>query len=291
VGCQNPGVAAWPIEELLARPLLTLLLALAVPGVTRSALRALLAPRRLDDGAARAREVGTLWRGAAVVTWVEVAVFGALGASALAPPLRALAVGSWLALALGVGAAFTALASGAVALRVEGEPPRTLPTRLALALRGVAPGTPPAPVTSAAPALLVVAALLLVGLAVERLTRIAPAEAANTTAEAAWWRLRIAPTDGTAMLAIAWASAGRGDLERARARLDEAERMGAPRVQLAEARAEVLARGGDCAGAWAAFDESLRIAAAEAFAREELPALELGGWSLPPAMIERCAGE
>lgn len=286
----EPAVAAWPIEELLARPLLTLLLALAVPGVSRAALRALLAPAHRDDPAAHPGAWAPLRRGAALLTWVEVALFGVLGAGGLAPPVRAFA-GAWSALALGLAAALTALVSGAMALRIDGEPPHPLPARLALALRGAAPGAPPAPAITAAPALTIVAALLLLVLGAERLSRIAPAEAAGTPAETAWWRLRLVPTDGAAMLALAWASAARGDLARAEARLDEAERMGAPRVQLAEARAELLARGGDCAAAWAAFDESLRLAADEAFAREELPALELGGWNLPPAMIERCAGE
>lgn len=153
------------------------------------------------------------------------------------------------------------------------------------------PGPRPAPPGSGAAAVLIAAALVLGTVAIERTTRIAPGEIASVPVERAWWRLRVVPADGAAMLAVAWESASRGDVRRARVRVDEAERMGAPPVQLAEARAELLAQEGDCTGAWAAFDESLRLSAAEAFAGGELPALELGGWNLPPSMIEHCAGE
>lgn len=264
----NPAsVSAWPIEELLFRPVATFLTVLAVPALTRRVLVAMVAPQvgSLDETSR-----GALWLAFTVMLAVEGILGAALGYTSLpmalldGTPARLLAAGS---------AAVIAVGSGVLLER------RWAVSRTSRAMSGFSRA-------GALAAGVVGIALLSLGVLLERVTRIDDAAIIGTSEDAAWRRLRIDPRDGNAMLAVAWASADDDDLEEAGRRIDEAERMGAPPAELGEARAEVSARRGDCDAAWAAFDEALRVRAEAAFERGELP--ELGGYHLPPAMITRC---
>jgi len=263
-------VSAWPIEELLFRPVVTLLLALALPFATARVMAGLLAPRGLEDADA-ARGV-LLALGA--VRWLDGAFAAVLGCTALAP---ALASSLWAAGAMGLLAGATSVAASRVAARrIE----RAAGAELAIGARGLEART------ALAAALVVGLALPMAAVLAERITRIAPDAIASTSADAARRRLRIDPRDGAAMLATAWASADHNDLVLAGRRVDEAGRMGAPAAELSEARAEIAARGGDCVAARAHFDRALELRAEVAF---ESGALELGGYHLPHSLITRCA--
>ncbi len=259
-------MAAWPIEELWFRPVLTVLLALSLPFATARVLSALLAPKGTHEPDARRAVLLAL----KVVRWLDGALAAALGFTALAP---ALAEGPAAAAAMAAACALLSVgASVLVTRRME---------------KG---GPSPSERTHAAST--AVAAALVVGIAApslavlaERVTRIEPDAIASTSADAARRRLRIDPRDGSAMLATAWSSADHDDLSLAARRIDEAERMGAPGPELAEARAEIAARLGDCAAARAHFDRALELRAEVAFETGELA---LGGYHLPPALVTRC---
>jgi hypothetical protein len=255
------SVSAWPIEELLFRPVATVLGALAVPAVTRRVLVALVSPNGIDDASR-----GALSAAFTLMLLVEGILAAGLGYTSLP---AALLDGS-----LARGGA--ALSSAAIALG----------SGVLLQRRWLGAARPTASRSGVGAAVVVSIGLASLGVLLERTTRIDDAAIIGTSEDAGWRRLRIDPRDGNAMLAVAWASADDNDLEEARGRIDEAERMGAPAAELGEARAEVSARSGDCAAAWASFDEALRIRADAAFARGELP--ELGGYHLPPAMVTRC---
>jgi hypothetical protein len=264
----NARVPAWPIEELLFRPTLTVLLAASLPFATARILAALLAPRGLGE-AESARGVLLAVRS---VRWIDGAFAAVLGCTALAP-----AISPSLCAAGAMGLVAGGLSAGASVIAGR---------RIAGAAGDVAIGARGSEARTALAAALVVGlALPLVAVLAERLTRIEPDAIASTSADAARRRLRIDPRDGAAMLSTAWSSADHSDLALASQRIDEAERMGAPPAELEEARAEVAAREGDCTSARGHFDRALELRAELAFERGEL---ELGGYHLPHSLITRC---
>lgn len=110
--------AAWPIEEVWARPLVTLLAAALVPFLTARILGALVLPAKLpDDPAEAARAVAPFRTGAVVVGLVQVQVAWTVGATALGP--------TWVARPDGAGAAAFAALTAIVAF-VMGAPARAV---------------------------------------------------------------------------------------------------------------------------------------------------------------------
>lgn len=258
-------MAAWPLEDLWFRPVATLLLALAVPLATGRLTAIIVSPQAAPD--ARAVSVA-LW----AARPLEIATFVLLGATAFAPALlsgpAALVVG-------GVVGGSTAALSAFLFSRRFAPSPVGGDVRRSAIVAGVLVGLIP----------------IATATLVERLTRLDPDRIATTSPDTAWRRLHVDPRDGAAMLAAAWASSDANDPQRATARIDEAERMGAPAPELAEARAEVAASEGDCAAARAHFDRALVLRAEAAFAAGAMPELTLGGYHLPPSMITRCEEE
>ncbi|MDQ3033729.1 MAG: M48 family metalloprotease, partial [Myxococcota bacterium] len=129
--------------------------------------------------------------------------------------------------------------------------------------------------------------LVLALVLTERITRIEIADAPLAGESAARWRLRVDPWDSHAMMAWAWATRRRDDLELADAQLARAMRMGAPMPEVMELEAELMATRGDCEGARVRFEDALSARAQRAFAEPWAP-LELGGWHLPPTLVTEC---
>ncbi|MCC6873626.1 MAG: M48 family metalloprotease [Sandaracinaceae bacterium] len=128
--------------------------------------------------------------------------------------------------------------------------------------------------------------LLLAPLAASELTEI---DDVTTAGEgAAQWRLRIDPWDTDAMLASGWGASRRAALSHAELRLARARELGADEASALELEAQLHAQRGRCAEARAAFDRSREVRAASLFEAPWERSLTLGGYHLPPAMVERC---
>ncbi len=137
-------------------------------------------------------------------------------------------------------------------------------------------------------ALLIGVGLVAVPFVLEGATRIAPGTEADAGSTAATWRLRVDPSDGSAMLALAWSSARRGDPERAAVQETEARRLGVAESDAMELDAELLARTGRCDEARQRFEASISTRAAERFDASPWGPLELGGYHIPPALVSEC---
>jgi Zn-dependent protease with chaperone function len=140
-------------------------------------------------------------------------------------------------------------------------------------------------------AFVVSAGLLALPLLAEAATRIETDSEAETGTTAATWRLRVDPWDAHAMLSMAWAAALDGNPDLARARLAMARRLGARESDAIELDAELLARAGRCDEARARFDDALRARASDAFAGGGWAPLPLGGYHLPPSLVECGLGD
>lgn len=117
--------AAWPIEEVWGRPIVTLVLAGLLPLVTARILAALTLPAKLPaDAAAAAAAVAPFRTGAVIVGVVQIQIAWNLGARALGPAL----VDAPDGIASGLFAACTAItafAMGAPARAIESSGTRT----------------------------------------------------------------------------------------------------------------------------------------------------------------------
>jgi len=295
---------AWPIEEaFVVRPLASLLFAALLPVVLDAApRRALSDPGARDRARAATRSVGL---GLAFLVGstalgpplaeaeggIASHAAGFLCASAFAlvdarwvgaPRFRALAAGFTLALVVG-GVAAEALAPWGIFV--------TAAAVVAAGAAGYRPRTPTGPDAAIGwvTGLGVAAGLAaLVALPVP-MTEIVPDDA--PTYGDATWRLRVDPWDEQAMLANAWESRRRDELDTSLAQAREAARMGlldGPRLEL---EAELHAARGDCEAAQRTFDRAIRARAAEAFDVDEIiEPLVLGGYQLPPTLLTRCGG-
>ncbi len=133
---------------------------------------------------------------------------------------------------------------------------------------------------------IIIVAILILGIAIVRFTRIDSSEIPYADQSAITWRLRIDPWDNHAWLAAAWAARERNDLALARAQLELAIELGAPLPESLELESELHAASGNCTLARERFEESLSARAARAF--ETSSELELGGWHLPRTLVSRC---
>lgn len=129
------GSLAWPIEEVLFRPLVTLLLAALVPLASAQALRVLLLPRAIPESSVEAARVLAPFRRAAMLVGVtQLCVAWWLGWTALGPALVADPAGeashafAWLAVVV-------ALLSGGVGRLVERPGSTFADARSAMAVR------------------------------------------------------------------------------------------------------------------------------------------------------------
>jgi Zn-dependent protease with chaperone function len=123
--------ATWPIEEVWARPALTLALAALTPFVTARLLAALTLPPRLPlDPADAARAVAPFRAGAAIVGFVQIQMAWTLGATALGP--------AWVASPDGVGSALFATLAAMITF-VMGAPARLVESAGARAGGGARP--------------------------------------------------------------------------------------------------------------------------------------------------------
>lgn len=128
------GSLAWPIEEVLFRPVLTLLLAAVMPLVTAQALRVLLLPRTMpDDPFEAARVVAPFRRAATLVGAVQLGIGWWLGWTALGPAVADRAgdashAFAWLVVAV-------ALCAGAAGRLVERPGATFADARSAIAVR------------------------------------------------------------------------------------------------------------------------------------------------------------
>lgn len=152
---------------------------------------------------------------------------------------------------------------------------------------GIAQGERPAPPNSRA-GLAVALLVILAGvagawLAVD-LTQLRPEDVSTTGHAAAWRRLHIDPWDARAVLALAWNARRQEDLERAEAYRAQAIELGVETYLALELRAELEATQGDCEAARATFDEALASRVIDPL----LVSMELGGYTVPPALITDC---
>lgn len=131
--------------------------------------------------------------------------------------------------------------------------------------------------------LLIVAGLAGAWLAVD-LTQLRPEDVSTTGHTAAWRRLHIDPWDARAVLALAWNARRQEDLERAEAYRAQAIELGVETYLALELRAELQATQGDCEAARATFDEALASRVIDPL----LVSMELGGYTVPPALITDC---
>src|SRR5262245_47329485 len=113
------GSLAWPIEEVLFRPILTLILAAVVPIASGRILATLLLPKTLPEAPFEAARVVTPFRrAAAVVGLAQLAIGWGLEWTALGPALVETSAGhashafAWLVVVV-------VLASGAVGRLAE----------------------------------------------------------------------------------------------------------------------------------------------------------------------------
>lgn len=112
---------AWPIEEVLLRPALTLLLAGLVPFVTVRALRFLALPKVPAEPGEAARALAPFRQGAFIVGLVQIQLSWAMGVTAIGPALVA-SPDAPLSIAFGAACAITTFLAGGVARLVEGPP-------------------------------------------------------------------------------------------------------------------------------------------------------------------------
>ncbi|NOY89666.1 MAG: hypothetical protein GXP55_00555 [Deltaproteobacteria bacterium] len=119
-------------------------------------------------------------------------------------------------------------------------------------------------------------------------SRIASDATATTSGSAARTRVRLAPWDGDARLALAWEARRSGHLERAEALAELAVRLNADAAATLDFFAELAAARGDCRESYARFETALRVRAAEAFTGVLERPLRLGLSALPPSYIARC---
>lgn len=313
-------MAPWPIEEVVLRPVLALLVSAALPFGTRAIAR------RLSS-----REPESARGAGAVLDLAHVFFAASAGVTALGPSVveRPYSVAAIAFAALAVGT--TGVAS-AFAGRRDGERPalglrRALSAGSALGagalpwllleegwLRGAALAT--GVVVGAVLALAgctgssvgaegvlrpaardgyVVGSLLaaLIGalmLGAWSATRIELDRVVEAGEEASRWRLRVDPWDATAMLAAGWGARARSADRRAQEWADEARRGGAPEAAVLELEAELRAARGDCEAARATFDRALAARAQAAFSDPLASPLPLGGFRLPPTLTTACGG-
>ncbi len=119
-------------------------------------------------------------------------------------------------------------------------------------------------------------------------SRIASDAIPTVSGSAARTRVRLAPWDGDARLALAWEARRSGHLERAEALAELAVRLNADAAATLDFFAELAAARGDCRASYARFETALRVRAAEAFAGVLERPLQLGLSVLPPTYITRC---
>ncbi len=147
-----------------------------------------------------------------------------------------------------------------------------------------APSALPSTRSARAIAALLVVALYALYFVPRDLTRIPADEVASVDPAATWWRLRVAPSDPLATLALGWQARRVEDLDRAEAFAREAWALGAPAPEYHELRAEILAARGDCAAAHEAFARALSERVVDPLEER----LELGHFHLPPTLITAC---
>jgi Zn-dependent protease with chaperone function len=127
--------AAWPIEEVLLRPILTLLLAALVPFATVRALRFLALPKLPKDPESAARTLAPFRQGAFIVGLVQIQLSWAMGITALGPALVS-SPDAPLSIAFAAVCAITTFLAGGVARLVEGPTqPGTARAQVLLRLR------------------------------------------------------------------------------------------------------------------------------------------------------------
>lgn len=156
-----------------------------------------------------------------------------------------------------------------------------------LAACGIEQGERPNPPSTRAG--LVTALLVLVVLAAGAwlatdLTQLRPEDVSTTGHTAAWRRLHIEPWDARAVLALAWNARRQEDLERAEAYRLQAYALGVEEYLALELQAELEATSGDCDAARATFDRALASRVADPLEA----VMELGGYTVPPALITEC---
>jgi hypothetical protein len=307
----------WAIEEVVLRPVATLVVGAALPFVTAWLLRKLLQ----SDG--RALQAAGLLVGTA-----EIAVGVVGGLTALGPAVVERRDGP-ASLAFAALGALVAAFAGAVARRA---PTASALHALRARVRGCAWAAGPV-VVGALPALLwsespgwlrsgslavgvvvglltgarpwrtwpwaragvitgsLLAALIAAALvALASATRIEVDTVREAGGSAATWRLRVDPWDGVAMLAAGWAARSRDAPSRAEGWVRSARAHGAPEPETLELEAELQAAEGDCETARATFDRALRARAAAAFHDPLAAPLPLGGFRLPPTLVTACGG-
>ena len=156
-----------------------------------------------------------------------------------------------------------------------------------LAACGIEQGERPAPPNARA-GLLTAIVVIIMGCAgawlAMDLTHILPADVSTTGHTAAWRRLHIDPWDDRAVLALAWNARRQEDLERAEAYRQQAIALGVEEYLALELRAELQATSGDCDAARATFDQALASRVADPLEA----VMELGGYTVPPALITEC---
>lgn len=294
---------AWSLEEaFVIRPIGSLAISAALPFATRALARAGLGVGALSEQAlvpVRATQIAVAWllgatalgpalastpwsvaTHAAAVACVALALVSDLATSREADE-RALGAGLGVSLVASVAVTSlfgrVGLSAGAVVLLFTGM----------FAFRAGAAEKDASGLAIGAVTSVLLAALFALPFA---LTAIGPDEA--THAGDSTWRLRVDPWDEHAMLANAWASRRRGELDRALAQAREARRMGLGDGPALELAAEVLAAQGHCDAAQRAFDRALRVRASQTFDRDAAlrEPLLLGGYQIPPTLVTECQG-
>ena len=301
----EPAEKAWYTERVQPLPLVHVL----VPALACVAVAALfpLAVGRLfgwvyldasesaEDETEPADGAGAFGRAMGLVELATIAIVSYLAATAW-PAWLGRTLETCLAVVTAVVACTVVLVAGAL-LRWRGSDGpgsrsrwtaalgrvrRALPELLALArpdrraLRGAVLG-------SAMAVLLASAVPLSRGLA-----DVTPEMAQEIGATRALVALDVRPSDGEAMLALAWHARRERALGLADARADAAAATGADGEALHLVRAEIAAARGDCEAARAEFRASIEAQARKRFSGGADESLVLGGYTLPPTLVREC---
>ncbi|MEM9188551.1 MAG: hypothetical protein AAGF12_05220 [Myxococcota bacterium] len=251
--------------EPLLRPLATILISSALP------LLLLAGARLLSHAPGAPRSVFS------VGAWAAAGLAFVLGAQSLGPRLVA-SQPSWAGALFGVGCSVVCLIAAHRAER-RFRAQSHVHDRTAL-LR------PPTHVVGSLVGLGLVLGVAATAFAAHRVTRFGDDDPPGAEGPSASVRLFIDPWDGDAWVVRGWEARHRAHTREALVFAELAERSGADALDVLRLRSELAAARDDCEEANALFQRALTLQAERAFESGE--ALTLGGYELPPTLVERC---